>query len=261
MDRIECLSIPFGTDSEGKDIELLLNLRSCSNAFISGRTGSGKTTLLRRIAVNAMNKYGEDNLSVWCISCAGYEFIDLKRMFPNSLKVLDVVNEDGFKGVLLTIQNEMNERLEHYKKVGAYSYSDKHTECEKPRLLILIDNYNGMDFLYHDLDYQGMLHEIITTARAFGISIVFASQNSLDTHSGMLLETKAYFEVLIALASLCDDIGKDLFWHPHDENDAKTVTKFDTTFPGTFVYKNKLNYNNKSILKYGVVKHCPPDCY
>lgn len=182
------LDIPIG--SRGGEIQNLYlpttGDGSCHTVIIGG-TGSGKSNLLHTIIMSACYKYSPEDLNLYLIDFKGgvefkyYEAGKSRSKQIPHIKLTGLTSdlEDGVS-ILNNLRKELNDRETLFRKNGVEDIV-QYTEIGKkiPRLLIIIDEIQE---LFEQDDKLGqkaidILRELFKKGRAFGISVLWASQN------------------------------------------------------------------------------------
>jgi len=189
----EMLDIPIG--KAGANIQNILfdtTGKGSAHAVIIGGTGSGKSNLLHTIIMNACYKYSPDELNIYLVDFkGGVEFQyyeaegDIHKQFPHiKLTGLTSDPEDGL-AILSNMVGELNWREAHFKDSGVediMQYRLKLPDSKMPRILLIIDEIQELfenDDLGSDLGAKAitLLSKLAKKGRAFGINILWASQN------------------------------------------------------------------------------------
>ena len=186
----EVIDIPIGKrGGEIQNILLDATGEGSAHAVVIGGTGSGKSNLLHTIIMSSCYKYSPDDLKIYLVDFKGgveFKFYeanqDIQRQLPHIvLTGLTREPEDGV-AILSNIRKELHRREDLFRN---YSVEDIIQFCRKyplekiPRLLVIIDEVQE---LFERDDRLGneaieILSELFKKGRAFGISILWASQN------------------------------------------------------------------------------------
>ena len=185
----EVLDIPIGT--RGREVQNLLLKTTgdgSAHAVVIGGTGSGKSNLLHTIIMSACYKYSPDELNLYLIDFKGgvefkfYEANKIKEKQIPHIKLTGLTSdlEDGV-AILNNLHKELRRREDEFRKCGVEDIVQYYTKFGKkiPRLFVIIDEIQE---LFEQDDKLGqkaidILREIFKKGRAFGISILWASQN------------------------------------------------------------------------------------
>lgn len=184
----EVLDIPIGTrGGEVQNLLLKTTGDGSAHAVVIGGTGSGKSNLLHTIIMNACYKYSPDELSLYLIDFKGgvefkfYEANKIKTKQMPHIKLTGLTSdlEDGV-AILNNLHKELRRREDEFRKCGVEDIV-QYTKLGKkiPRLFVIIDEIQE---LFEQDDRLGqkaidILREIFKKGRAFGINILWASQN------------------------------------------------------------------------------------
>lgn len=183
------LDIPIGKRG-GETQNLLLKTTGdgSAHAVLIGGTGSGKSNLLHTIIMSACYKYSPEELNLYLVDFKGgveFEFYEANKVRANQIphiKLIGVTSdlEDGVS-ILYNLQKELRRREDEFRQCGVedvVAYS-KTIGKKKPRLFVIIDEIQE---LFEQDDRLGqkaidILRELFKKGRAFGINILWASQN------------------------------------------------------------------------------------
>lgn len=184
----EVLDIPIG--ARGGEVQNLLLKTTgdgSAHAVIIGGTGSGKSNLLHTIIMSACYKYSPDELNLYLVDFKGgvefkfYEANKIKEKQMPHIKLTGLTSdlEDGV-AILNNLHKELRRREDEFRKCRVEDIV-QYTKLGKkiPRLFVIIDEIQE---LFEQDDRLGqkaidILREIFKKGRAFGINILWASQN------------------------------------------------------------------------------------
>ena len=179
------LDIPIG--ARGGDVQTLCLKTSgdgSAHGVIIGGTGSGKSNLLHTIIMSACYKYSPEELNVYLLDLK--EGVEFKYYEDNRLphvKLLGVDLKEDLHSVLAILKNlrqEVSRRGELFKS-QKISQIDQYTQDGKklPRIVVIIDEIQELFELDEKVGQEAILHlsELFKQGRAFGINILWASQN------------------------------------------------------------------------------------
>lgn len=184
----EVLDIPIG--ARGGEIQNLLLKTTgdgSAHAVLIGGTGSGKSNLLHTIIMSACYKYSPDELNLYLVDFKGgvefkfYEANKIKAKQMPHIKLTGLTSdlEDGV-AILNNLHKELRRREDEFRKCRVEDIV-QYTKLGKkiPRLFVIIDEIQE---LFEQDDRLGqkaidILREIFKKGRAFGINILWASQN------------------------------------------------------------------------------------
>lgn len=184
----EVLDIPIG--ARGGEIQNLLLKTTgdgSAHAVLIGGTGSGKSNLLHTIIMSACYKYSPDELNLYLVDFKGgvefkfYEANKVKAKQMPHIKLTGLTSdlEDGV-AILNNLHKELRRREDEFRKCRVEDIV-QYTKLGKkiPRLFVIIDEIQE---LFEQDDRLGqkaidILREIFKKGRAFGINILWASQN------------------------------------------------------------------------------------
>ena len=179
------LDIPIG--ARGGDIQTLCLKTSgdgSAHGVIIGGTGSGKSNLLHTIIMSACYKYSPEELNIYLLDLK--EGVEFKYYEDNRLphvKLLGVDLKEDLHSALAILKNlrqEVSRRGDLFKS-HKISQIDQYTQDGKklPRILVIIDEIQELFELDEKVGQEAILHlsELFKQGRAFGINILWASQN------------------------------------------------------------------------------------
>ncbi|MDE6435213.1 MAG: AAA family ATPase [Lachnospiraceae bacterium] len=184
----EVLDIPIG--ARGREVQNLLLKTTgdgSAHAVLIGGTGSGKSNLLHTIIMSACYKYSPEELNLYLVDFKGgvefkfYEANKIKEKQIPHIKLTGLTSdlEDGV-AILNNLQKELRRREDEFRKCGVEDIVQYRGKGKKiPRLFVIIDEIQE---LFEQDDRLGqkaidILREIFKKGRAFGINILWASQN------------------------------------------------------------------------------------
>lgn len=184
----EVLDIPIG--ARGGDVQNLLLKTTgdgSAHAVVIGGTGSGKSNLLHTIIMSACYKYSPEELNLYLVDFKGgvefkyYEANKVKEKQMPHIKLTGLTSdlEDGV-AILNNLHKELRRREDEFRKCRVediVQYRDRGYKI--PRLFVIIDEIQE---LFEQDDRLGqkaidILRELFKKGRAFGINILWASQN------------------------------------------------------------------------------------
>lgn len=184
----EVLDIPIGV--RGGEVQTLMletNGGVSPHAVAIGGTGSGKSNLLHTIIMNVCYKYSPEDVNLYLIDFKGgneFKFYEANKVVANQIPHIKLTGltsdvEDGI-AILNNLQNVLADRQEKFRKANV---SDIVQYCQAgykmPRLFVIVDEIQE---LFEQDDKLGqkaidILRELFKLGRAYGITILWASQN------------------------------------------------------------------------------------
>lgn len=184
----EVLDIPIGARG-GETQNLLLKTTGdgSAHAVLIGGTGSGKSNLLHTIIMSACYKYSPEELNLYLVDFKGgvefkyYEANKVKEMQIPHIKLTGLTSdlEDGV-AILNNLHKELRRREDEFRRCRVEDIVQyKNLGKKIPRLFVIIDEIQE---LFEQDDRLGqkaidILRELFKKGRAFGINILWASQN------------------------------------------------------------------------------------
>jgi DNA segregation ATPase FtsK/SpoIIIE-like protein len=191
VDFSKLVEIPIGKNGGNvQSIKFSTTGDSAAHALVIGGTGSGKSNLLHALILSACYRYTPKELQIYLIDFKGgveFKYYENNRLPHILLTGLTSEPEDGV-AILTNIRAMLRERENIFRRnnvedIVAYNELDS---CEKmPRILVIIDEVQEL-FAHEKLSQQALtiLGEIFKKGRAFGISILWASQTVPKTVGG-----------------------------------------------------------------------------
>ncbi|MCL2630952.1 MAG: FtsK/SpoIIIE domain-containing protein, partial [Firmicutes bacterium] len=185
------LDIPIGL--RGNEIQTLLlptldTNTGASHTVLIGGTGSGKSNMLHALILSACYKYSPNDLHIYLVDFKGgveFKFYEANKVVQNQVPHIRLTGltsepEDGV-AILANIRNELRERETLFRNASVediVTYNKKN-EKKVPRLLVIIDEVQDLFEKDQKLCEEaiGILSELAKKGRAFGINILWASQN------------------------------------------------------------------------------------
>lgn len=184
----EVLDIPIG--ARGGEIQNLLLKTTgdgSAHAVVIGGTGSGKSNLLHTIIMNACYKYSPEDLNLYLVDFKGgveFKFYeankDVSKQLPH-IKLTGLTSdfEDGV-AILNNVHKELRRREDLFRQNNVEDIVQyKSLGLKMARLFIIIDEIQEL-FEYDERLGEkavNILRELFKKGRAFGINILWASQN------------------------------------------------------------------------------------
>lgn len=182
------LDIPIG--ARGGEVQNLLLKTTgdgSAHAVLIGGTGSGKSNLLHTIIMSACYKYSPEELNLYLVDFKGgvefkfYEANKIKEKQMPHIKLTGLTSdlEDGV-AILSNLHKELRRREDEFRKCRVEDIVQYRGLGKiMPRLFVIIDEIQELFERDDKLGQKaiGILREIFKKGRAFGINILWASQN------------------------------------------------------------------------------------
>lgn len=182
----EVLKIPLGVrGGEILELELDTTGKGSPHAVIIGGTGSGKSNLLHTLILSACYRYGPDELNLYIVDFKGgveFEFYEnVSNRIPHvKLTGLTSDIEDGVS-IIENLKNELKKREDEFRQNKVEDIVNYCSKLNKklPRILVIIDEIQELFERNEKLSKKAidLLSELFKKGRAFGINILWASQN------------------------------------------------------------------------------------
>jgi len=186
----EPLTIPLGVDTERK--HRALSLPEERHALIAGATGSGKSNFLGTVISTLAVAHDPSEVKITLLDPKGVDFGKFQTL-PHVETYEDTAN-GGVRKLLELIEDEMPERRETLRNVGASSVAELNENAEEldaepiPYHVVVIDEYADLIMSTEDEDaFESAVTRLAQVGRALGFIILLATQRpSADIVSGKI---------------------------------------------------------------------------
>lgn len=246
----EVLDIPIG--ARGGEIQNLLLKTTgdgSAHAVLIGGTGSGKSNLLHTIIMNACYKYSPEELNLYLVDFKGgvefkfYEANKIKKEQIPHIKLTGLTSdlEDGV-AILNNLHKELRNREDEFRKCRVEDIVQyRNLGKQIPRLFVIIDEIQELFEQDERLGQKAidLLRELFKKGRAFGINILWASQN-IPNAPGLKDKVLSQIGNRISLRLNEPDDALDI------KIDPKVVRNLNRPEKGLGVINN-IRYGNESI--------------
>lgn len=203
------ISIPIGLDAKGN--EYTIDLKGDAAYMLAcGDPHSGKSSLIHTIVLQALTRYGHDQLEIYLADLKdGVEFDIYARKGIKSVKAIlnDTHDSDSQASFLKYIKSIVEKRNEIFRKLSEqtgenirnieqfYAYNNIHNAVPNlPRILLIVDEFQT---LYSNNRETGTItNYLVRMCRTVGIFIIMASQRvqaAADVNNTFTNDTKDYF--------------------------------------------------------------------
>ena len=244
----DVLDIPIGVrGGEIQTLKLETNGGVSPHAVVIGGTGSGKSNLLHTIILNTCYRYSPEEVNLYLVDFKGgneFKFYeankDVSKQIPH-IKLTGLTSdvEDGI-AILNNLQNVLAERQELFRKANV---SDIVQYCQAghkmPRLFVIVDEIQELFEQNESLGEKAItiLRELFKLGRAYGITILWASQNIPHT-AGLRDKVLSQIGNRISLKLNAPDDASDI------DIDPKMVRALNRPEKGLGIIKDNRTGNN-----------------
>jgi len=191
LDFSKLIEVPIGKNGGNvQGVKFSTTGDSSAHALVIGGTGSGKSNLLHALILSACYRYTPKELQIYLIDFKGgveFKYYESNRLPHIRLTGLTSEPEDGV-AILTNIRAILRERENTFRRNNVediVAYNALGTQECMPRILVIIDEVQEL-FAHERLSQQALaiLGELFKKGRAFGISILWASQTVPQTVGG-----------------------------------------------------------------------------
>lgn len=184
----EVLDIPIGVKGgEIQTLQLKTTGDGSAHAVVIGGTGSGKSNLLHTIIMNVCYKYSPDEVNLYLVDFKGgveFKYYEANRVCAKQIPHIKLTGltsdlEDGV-AILSNLQKELREREDAFRVARVEDIMQYRQLGNKmPRLFVIVDEIQELFEQDEKLGQKAIdiLRELFKKGRAFGINILWASQN------------------------------------------------------------------------------------
>lgn len=188
LSAAEVLDIPIGVcGGEIQTLKLETNGGVSPHAVVIGGTGSGKSNLLHTIILNTCYRYSPEDVNLYLIDFKGgneFKFYEANKVLAKQIPHIKLTGltsdvEDGI-AILNNLQNVLAERQEKFRMANVSDIVQYWQAGYKmPRLFVIVDEIQELFEQDENLGSKAIsiLRELFKLGRAYGITILWASQN------------------------------------------------------------------------------------
>ena len=183
------LSSPLGMLS-GKEVRsLIFSAKEGGDGvhgMIAGTTGSGKSELIMTLILELALKYDPRVLNFVLVDFKGGQTVEPFRHLPHVVDVLTDKEANAVERMFVAIQAVMEQRASLLAKVNAKDLVDYRKKIvpnlppdsllprDFPHLFIIVDEFGEM--ITRNPDYKSKFESVTRLGRAFGVSLLLATQ-------------------------------------------------------------------------------------
>lgn len=158
--------------ADARQLPFVLNLAQAHIA-VYGDSGWGKTTLLRSTLTALVATHSPAELNFFILDLGGRNF----KIFEPLPHVADIItpDDDDFEERVYRLVDRINAEIERRRRLfGAadaadlYDYNSRRPDAVEPALLVMIDNFAGLNETFESLVY-GDLIPMVQNSRTYGI--------------------------------------------------------------------------------------------
>ena len=186
----EVIDIPIGMrGGELQNLRLSSLGDGSAHCAIIGGTGSGKSNLLHTIIMSACYRYSPNEFVLYIVDFKGgveFKYYEADHIVEKQLPHVKLTGltsdpEDGV-AILDNIKKELRRREDLFRQNNVediVQYNLKHADNVLPRMLVIIDEVQELFERNESLGQYAInvMSELFKKGRAFGISLLWASQN------------------------------------------------------------------------------------
>ncbi|MBM2844008.1 MAG: cell division FtsK/SpoIIIE, partial [Anaerolineales bacterium] len=183
----EWLSAPIGLVSSREARHLIFSAKEDGvHGMIAGTTGSGKSELLMTLIAGLAVRYDPRIINFVLVDFKGGAAFEPFRKLPHTVDILTNVQAGAVERMFVAIQAVMEERasllarsgakdlVEYRRKVAPRLGPDDPLPKTFPHLFIIVDEFAEM--IVANPDYRAQFESITRLGRAFGVSLLLATQ-------------------------------------------------------------------------------------
>lgn len=200
--------------------------------FVYGATRSGKSTFLHTLITSVMLTMHPDDVEIWLVDFKMTEFNRYIGCLPPHVRY--IMLEDSPE----MVEDLINRLMEVYQKRQRDRFSPRKWTAMKdvPKdeyitsVFVIIDEFNVMSSILNqdgEEDYRADMEFLITKAAAFGIHILFSSQNFSSGLGGLSTTAKGNIGWRAALWGTADEKNETLALGARTERDSLLISTLE----------------------------------
>jgi len=218
----EWLSVPIGLVSSRDVRHLVFSAKEGGDGvhgMIAGTTGSGKSELLLTLVAGLALKYDPRIVNFVLVDFKGGAAFEPFKKLPHVVDILTNLQANAVERMFVAIQAVMEQRsallarsgmkdLVEYRAKAPY-LRDPSLPTTFPHLFIIVDEFAEM--ITANPDYRAKFESITRLGRAFGVSLILATQRPAGVVSDQM---RANMKFRICLRVETPDDSKELLGQP-----------------------------------------------
>jgi len=218
----EWLSVPIGLISSREARHLTFSAKEDGvHGMIAGTTGSGKSELLMTLVAGLAVRYDPRIVNFVLVDFKGGAAFEPFRKLPHVVDILTNVQGSAVERMFVAIQAVMEERaallarsgakdlVEYRRKVAPRLGPDDPLPKTFPHLFIIVDEFAEM--IVANPDYRAQFESITRLGRAFGVSLLLATQRPAGVVSDQM---RANMKLRACLRVETPDDSRELLGRP-----------------------------------------------
>ena len=254
--------LPIAVDPDGRVITTAFEDME-SSGFVYGATRSGKSTFLHTLITGLILTMHPDDVEIWLVDFKMTEFNRYIDHTPPHVRYIMLENSPEMVYDLLDRLMEIYHKRQIRFSDNRWTNIKEAAKAKKyiPALFVLIDEFNVMSSIIlkgdseRDLEQKESLETLLTKGAAFGIHLLFSSQNFSEGLHGLSQTAKANIGWRGAMA------GDP--WEKTETLALKSTSERDTLLTGTLekyhiLVKRQMDAEGNQ-LDFGKVLYFPED--
>ncbi len=220
----EWLSVPVGMMSMRDVRTLIFSAKEGGDGvhgMVAGTTGSGKSEMLMTLIAGMAMKYDPRIVNFVLVDYKGGQAFEAFRHLPHTVDILTNLQPNAVERMFIAIQAVMDQRAEVLAQSGVSDLVKYRAEVAPklaaddprpktfPHLFIIVDEFAEM--ITQNPDYKAKFESITRLGRAFGVSLILATQRPAGAVTDQM---RANMKFKISLRVETADDSKELLESP-----------------------------------------------